>query len=308
MYDIINFYHFFSFPPSAQEQVTRDLRELTQRDPSLGGLVLLSDEGINLSVASTGEGTSLVLACCAAVTDLSGTLVKRHQSPHSPFRRFTIDRRAELITYRGEQSRNHPDLFAGLPETQLSPQEWHDIIGSGEPITIIDTRNDYEVALGSFRGALNPQIKHFSDLVPWLEDNPPPRDKKVLLFCTGGVRCEKVTIDLRDRGYDKVYQLHGGILSYLEQYPDGYFNGECFVFDHRVAVDQQLRPSTKHHLCRLCGEPTMNERRCDYCDSSTPVCEECISRNGVVACSKNCLYHAQGRGRARHSSPSIAQS
>jgi UPF0176 protein len=164
-------------------------------------------------------------------------------------------------------------------------------LSSGERITLIDTRNSYEVALGTFRGAHDPQIQRFSELGPWLDQNPPPRDEKVLVFCTGGVRCEKVVVDLKEKGYEDVFQLHGGILAYLEQYPDQHFEGECFVFDHRVSVDQHLAPSKINYLCHLCGDPTTEKRGCDYCGNHESICDRCVKLHGRSACSKNCLYH-----------------
>lgn len=295
MYQIVNFYQFFPFSEAAQNALTEQLLAIEQADPTLGGLVLVSNEGINITVASAGDGATAVLACCATYTDLSQTLIKRHSSPKRPFRRFTIDKRVEIITYRGEDSFGDPRLFAGPNETFLSPEEWHQLLESGEPVTLIDTRNDYEVELGTFRGAANPNIKRFSDFAPWLDHNPPPRDRKVLVFCTGGVRCEKVVIDLKSKGYDQVYQLHGGILAYLEQFPDQHFDGECFVFDHRVSVDQHLSPSRSHHLCNLCGDPTTDERVCAQCGTHAAVCERCAHEATGPACSKNCRYHLQRR-------------
>lgn len=293
MFQIINFYHFFPFPEPAQDAFIEQLRAIEQRDPTLGGLVLVSREGVNITVASQGDGASAVLTCCGAYTDLSQTLIKRHTASRRPFRRFTIDKRVEIITYRGEDSLGDPLLFAGPNETFLSPEEWHQLLDSNEPLALIDTRNDYEVELGTFRGAENPKIQRFSDLAAWLEQNPPPRDKKVLVFCTGGVRCEKVVVDLKGKGYDQVYQLQGGILAYLEKFPEKYFDGECFVFDHRVSVDQHLNPSRLNHLCNLCGDPTTEERSCTQCGTQAAICDSCASQESGIACSKNCRYHLQ---------------
>lgn len=311
MYQVINFYHFFPFVESAQDELASRLRAIERSEPTLGGLVLLSNEGINVTVASQGDGAAAVLACCEQYADLSTTLIKRHSSPKRPFRRFTIDKRVEIITYRGEESLGDPVLFGGPNETFLSPKEWHHLLESGEPVTLIDTRNSYEVELGTFRGAKSPNIDRFSEFAPWLEQNPPPPDRKVLVFCTGGVRCEKVVIDLKSKGYDQVYQLHGGILAYLEQFPDQHFEGECFVFDHRVSVDQHLNPSQSHLLCNLCGDPTTEQKLCPQvcacCGNYAAICDRCAEHESGIACSKNCRYHLQRRSSstARRAGTSI---
>lgn len=291
MYSIINFYKFFSLEPAVQQALRSDLEQIASEDRSLGGLVLISNEGINLTVASEGSSGEKILDRCATLVDLSGTPIKRHTSPTQPFRRFTVDFRGEIITYRGDESRNHPALFGEPDRSFLSPSSWHELLSSGEPVTLIDTRNSYEVQLGTFRGAHNPEIQRFSELAPWFEENPPPRDQKVLVFCTGGVRCEKVVVDLREKGYEEVFQLHGGILAYLEEYPNQLFEGECFVFDHRVSVDQELAPSQVNFLCHMCGDPTTVKHQCEYCGSHQSLCPRCVATNETTACSKNCLYH-----------------
>jgi UPF0176 protein len=291
MFSIINFYKFFPFDSAHQKLFRSDLETIGREDSSLGGLVLISDEGINITVASDGPGAEAVLDRCRKEVNLSDTPIKRHSAATQPFNRFTIDGRSEIITYRGDSSRNQPSLFSETDNSFLSPSAWHEILSSGERFTLIDTRNSYEVALGTFRGAHDPQIQRFSELGPWLDQNPPPRDEKVLVFCTGGVRCEKVVVDLKEKGYEDVFQLHGGILAYLEQYPDQHFKGECFVFDHRVSVDQHLAPSKINYLCHLCGDPTTEKRGCDYCGNHESICDRCVNLHGKAACSKNCLYH-----------------
>jgi UPF0176 protein len=296
VYSIITFYHFFPFAKADQASIKQKLLSFADGDQTLGGLVLLSDEGINLSVASERGTEEEIFDAVAALSDLSKTLVKRHSTDSSPFRRLTVDYRQELITYQGTASAGNPTLFEGTNHTHLSPEEWHALLSSGEPLTLIDTRNRYEVEIGTFDHAINPEIDRFSEFPEYLDSNPPPKDRPVLIFCTGGVRCEKAAIDLTSRGYRDVYQLHGGILAYMEQFPEGKFTGECFVFDHRVAVKGDLSASTRWHLCRMCGEPSEQSIACANCNTVAPVCPRCAEIPEQNACSKNCSYHIGRRG------------
>jgi UPF0176 protein len=112
-----------------------------------------------------------------------------------------------------------------------------------------------------------------------------------LIYCTGGIRCEKAIVEMNNHGFDNVYQLDGGILNYLEKFPNQKFEGECFVFDHRVAVDQDLKPSQTYGLCPHCGQPAEEKIECVRCDTVVAVCNECRDQHGKRTCSKNCAYH-----------------
>jgi UPF0176 protein len=129
-------------------------------------------------------------------------------------------------------------------------------------VTLLDVRNDYEVRVGSFRGALDPKTRKFTDLLDYLESHPPPKDRPLLTFCTGGIRCEKAVPYLRSLGYAQVFQLSGGILNYLAQMGPGFFEGECFVFDDRVALDGELQPTRRFVRCQQCGQPYARDGQC----------------------------------------------
>jgi len=113
------------------------------------------------------------------------------------------------------------------------------------------------------------------------------------MFCTGGIRCEKAVPEVQRLGYGNVYQLQGGILRYLEEYPEGFYRGECFVFDHRVAVDSGLQPSKLYKLCPHCGNPAQEQVSCCNCGAAAVVCKRCLEQPGRKTCSKNCAYHAR---------------
>ena len=118
-----------------------------------------------------------------------------------------------------------------------------------------------------------------------------PKDKKVLMYCTGGIRCEKAYLEMKEQGYDEVYQLEGGILKYLEEFPNQQFDGDCFVFDHRVAVGQDLSPSKDVHLCPHTGDPARNKICCGHCGEEAYVADACMEDAGMQTCSKNCRHH-----------------
>ena len=157
-------------------------------------------------------------------------------------------------------------------------------------MAVIDTRNDYEVAIGTFDGAVDPETASFRDFPAWWEANKDRfHNKRIAMFCTGGIRCEKSTNYLIGQGVEDVFHLKGGILKYLEEFPDEEFQGECFVFDRRVAVDQNLDPSKQYWLCPHCGDPGQVEVSCAQCGETARICAKCEAEKPT--CSKNCQYH-----------------
>ena len=141
-------------------------------------------------------------------------------------------------------------------EPYVEPEQWNDIVTDPD-VALVDTRNDYEVALGTFKGAVNPETESFGAFPQWVEDNlDPAKHRKVAMFCTGGIRCEKATALLKQRGFEEVYHLKGGILKYIERIPpeQSLWAGACFVFDERVALSHGLQ-QTNHRLCEACGRP-----------------------------------------------------
>ena len=137
----------------------------------------------------------------------------------------------------------------------------------------------------------DPNIDKFTEFPKYLESQNIGKDKKMMIFCTGGIRCERGILELQRQGYENVYQLEGGILKYLEEYPHDQFTGECFVFDHRVAVDQELKPSKKYGLCPHCGQPSSIKIECKRCDTENLLCDKCVEIEWKKdTCSKNCAY------------------
>jgi len=261
---------------------------LTETAKALGvtGLIILGEEGLNGTCAAPSEVAFQTWQKFLQTTLGTDLKFKLARSEKPPFRQFKIKVRDEIVT-------------AGLPgqvppkglNHHLSPQEWDDVLTQDPDAIVIDTRNWYEYKIGSFNRALNPDIEKFTEFPEWLEQQGFAKDRKMLIFCTGGIRCEKGILELQNKGYDNVYQLDGGILNYLEQRPNSQFWGECFVFDNRVAVDQNLQPSVTYSLCPHCGNPAQTERTCQRCDSPVILCEDCLPLpiKGET-CSKHCAH------------------
>ena len=215
------------------------------------GTILLAQEGINGTIAGAPQSVRAVLAFLRSDPRLADLTHKESFASRAPFYRLKIRLKREIVTM-GVPGVD-PNLLAGK---YVKPAEWNQLLDDPN-VVVVDVRNDYEVALGTFKGALNPNTKSFRELPQWVRDEQSLRDKpKVAMFCTGGIRCEKSTAFLRAQGFDEVYHLEGGILKYLETVPekDSRWEGECFVFDERVSVGHGLTPG-QHELCRACRQP-----------------------------------------------------
>lgn len=214
--------------------------------------------------------------------ELAGMEYKDSYCEKNPFPRWKVELKGQVIQYM--------DKFRPKGEhNHLSAAEWHALLKSDEEITVLDTRNRYETKVGTFRNAIDPEIDKFTEFTDYLDGCDLPKDRTTLIFCTGGIRCEKAILDMEERGFEKVYQLEGGILKYLEEFPDEEFQGECFVFDRRVAVDQNLDPSKQYWLCPHCGDPGQVEVNCAQCGETARICAKCEAEKPT--CSKNCQYH-----------------
>ena len=223
------------------------------------GTLLLAPEGINGTIAGPEAGVRAVLAYLRADPRLTLLAHKEAWSEEIPFYRMKVRLKREIVTMGVPDV--HPALMAGK---YVKPQDWN-VLVADPSVVLVDTRNNYEVSIGTFEGAINPETASFSELPGWVEremlaggklapvDGKNPR---VAMFCTGGIRCEKSTALMRSKGFDEVYHLEGGILKYLETVPElqSRWQGECFVFDERVSVGHGLEPG-KFTLCRSCRDP-----------------------------------------------------
>lgn len=218
---------------------------------SVRGTILLAEEGINGTVAGRADDVRALLRYLRSDARFADLEHKESGAAELPFYRMKVRLKKEIVTL-GVPGVN-PARMAG---TYVTPEDWNKLLDDPD-VVFVDVRNDYEVALGSFKGALNPRTKSFREFPQWVARQEQLRAKpKVAMFCTGGIRCEKSTAFMRMAGFDQVYHLQGGILKYLETIPAGEnrWEGECFVFDERVAIGHGLAPGS-HDLCRSCREP-----------------------------------------------------
>lgn len=218
------------------------------------GTLLLAQEGINGTIAGAAQSIAAVLAHIRALPGCAELDVKHSRAAAMPLHRMRVRLKREIVTMGA------PDLDPTSVGDYVAPQEWNALIDQPDTI-VIDTRNDYEVAIGSFAGAIDPRTKSFREFPDWVRAHRDEWERdgsapKIAMFCTGGIRCEKATAFLKAEGLDAVYHLKGGILAYLEQIApeDSRWQGECFVFDERVSVGHGLALGT-HGLCRACRMP-----------------------------------------------------
>jgi|JI9StandDraft_2_1071091.scaffolds.fasta_scaffold20787_3 UPF0176 protein len=242
------------------------------------GTILLAQEGINGTIAGSPEGIYAVLAFLRRDSRLADLTHKESSSEKPPFYRMKVRLKREIVTM-GVPHIN-PNLMAGK---YVKPDEWNKLLDDPD-VVVVDVRNDYEVSIGTFKGAINPKTKSFSELPEWVRHESALRNKpKVAMFCTGGIRCEKSTAFLRSEGFQEVYHLEGGILKYLETVPEAEsrWEGECFVFDERVSVTHGLKPG-EYELCRACRHPISEEEKASelfVLGVSCPHCHDSITES-----------------------------
>jgi len=293
-FSVTAFYRFFDVPKNCPDQTLENLKEkITTKatELDLKGLMILGAEGINSTTAAPSkENLQSYKTFLSEIFGISDFNFKDSESAKPPFRKFVVKIRDEIVTL------GTPELIPNMSENNhhLTPTQWNEVMKNEKDYVMIDTRNWYEFNIGTFKGSVNPNIDKFTEFPKYLEEQKIAKDKKMLIFCTGGIRCEKGIMELQRQGYDNVYQLEGGILKYLEEYPNDQFAGECFVFDHRVAVDQNLHPSTQYGLCPHCGQPSKIKVDCKRCDTEALICDDCIQLDWKKdTCSKNCAYQYQ---------------
>lgn len=221
------------------------------------GTLLLAQEGINGTIAGSREGIDAVLAYLKADDCFEDLDHKESFCDENPFLRMKVKLKKEIVTLGVE----------GISPTKqvgqyVEPKDWNDLISEPD-VVVVDTRNDYEYEIGTFKGAVDPQTTTFREFPQYVEENlDPKKHKKVAMFCTGGIRCEKSTSYMLEQGFDEVYHLQGGILKYLETVPEdeSLWEGECFVFDERVAVKHNLEVG-QYDQCHACRFPITEEEK-----------------------------------------------
>ncbi|MCG7544647.1 rhodanese-related sulfurtransferase [Pseudoalteromonas sp. MM17-2] len=247
-YVVCALYKFVALPDF--EQLRQPLLDVMLAN-DVRGTLLLAEEGINGTVAGKREGIDALLGWLDKQPNLANIVTKESFDDECPFYRTKVKLKKEIVTMGVEGI--DPREVVG---TYVKPKDWNALISDPE-VVLVDTRNDYEIEIGTFKNAVDPQTKTFREFPNWAEQNlDPKKHKKVAMFCTGGIRCEKSTAYMKEQGFEEVYHLEGGILKYLEEVPkeETMWEGECFVFDNRVAVDHDLNKG-QYDQCHACRMP-----------------------------------------------------
>lgn len=267
-YNVVALYRFVSATDLPRHQAA--LKAFADKF-ELCGTLLIAEEGVNGTIASNNGGLEPVLAYLEEHFGISKGEVKFSTATERPFGRYKVRIKKEIVTLRQPQA--NPALQVG---TYVEPEDWNNLVNDPDVI-LVDTRNDYETKIGIFKGAVDPNIKVFTEFVDYVRQNmDPQKQKKVAMFCTGGIRCEKASSFMLAEGFENVYHLKGGILKYLETIPadKSLWEGECFVFDKRVGITNGLHEGEAFR-CYACRASLVPEERlsplyeegasCPYC-------------------------------------------
>tara|TARA_R110002096_G_scaffold54517_20_gene140676 strand:- start:8890 stop:9777 length:888 start_codon:yes stop_codon:yes gene_type:complete len=290
-YQILLYYRYqpISDPESFVEEHRAFCEELELR-----GRILIGHEGINGTVSGKTATTERYMEALIADERTKGIEFKVDPAPDHAFKKLSVKFRSEIVTLGLDEEDVDPNEVTGK---RLSPKEWLETMETEDPI-IIDGRNDYESALGHFKGAICPDVGNFRDFPKWIQENlADAKDRKVLTYCTGGIRCEKLSGYLVKEGFQDVSQLDGGIVKYGKD-PETQgknFDGLCYVFDERIAVESNFTETRKViSRCEKCGEECARYRNCAWpdCNRQHFLCESCEETKGRY-CSENCEAGAQ---------------
>ena len=251
MFSVAALYKFSSIndPESLHNEIRIRLKSL-----SISGTILVGEEGINGTISGTNSNIKKAIAFIQSIKGFTSLDIKYSESPKNPFIRLKIKLKKEIVTI-GDRSIN-PNKIVG---DYVDPKNWNSLIDDKDTI-LIDTRNDYEYSIGTFKNAINPKTVKFREFPKWVKDQnfteDDKKNKKVAMFCTGGIRCEKASSLMMKDGFENVHHLKGGILNYFQSVKneDSLWEGECFVFDDRVSVNQDLTVGT-YDMCHGCRMP-----------------------------------------------------
>ena len=245
-YKIVTFYEFKQMAEVGELTALRDAVRTLMKELCIRGTLIIANEGYNSTVAGEPGHVDGFVERLGELLETS-IFTKASYSDELPFRKVDVKIKPEIVTLK-----KPVDIALGAG-THVDANEWNELIASDD-VVLLDTRNDYEVRTGTFAGAINPETEKFSELPEFVEKNlDPTKHKKVAMFCTGGIRCEKFAPYMRSLGFEEVYQLEGGILKYLEVVPpdEHMWEGECFIFDERRSVDRGLKKGSAPDLSQL---------------------------------------------------------
>lgn len=255
------------------EQLRQPLLNVMEAN-EVRGTLLLANEGINGTISGSRAGIDAVLAWLKSDQRLADLSFKESFTDTAPFKRSKVKLKKEIVTMGVEGI--DPLKVVG---SYVKPSQWNELISDPE-VVLVDTRNDYEIEIGTFKNAIDPNTTTFREFPQYVKENlDPSKHKKVAMYCTGGIRCEKSTAYLKEQGFDEVYHLEGGILKYLEEVPqeDSLWEGECFVFDDRVAVNHQLEKG-QYDQCHGCRMPITEDDKLKPQYSKGISCHHCFDK------------------------------
>jgi UPF0176 protein len=269
---------FYRFTAMADLPALRDALQALAAAEQVRGTILLAEEGVNGTISGPQAGVQRLLGRLRQCPGLAPLEAKVSWAPQQAFHRLKVRLKREIVTMGCPTVKPAEQVGTYVP-----PQQWDALIRDPDTL-VVDTRNAYEVAIGSFKGAIDPGTASFREFPDWVERKLRPlvaerRPKAIAMYCTGGIRCEKSTAYLLQHGFENVHHLQGGILRYLEEMPEqgSSWSGECFVFDQRVSVNHRLEPG-RHSLCHACGLPLSPADRGHPAYRQGISCPHCLAR------------------------------
>ena len=239
----------------------------------LKGTIYFSDNGINFFIAGTKDMIDKYMYFMELDERLVGIPLKTSYTGYQPFRRMIVKKKKEIIALGLDEVKP-----AEYTSPSINPKELKKWLDEERDILLLDTRNDYELRIGTFERAIDLDIKTFREFPAAVEKLDVDKTKTVVMFCTGGIRCEKASVVMENQGWDNVLQLEGGVLNYFEEVGGEYWNGDCFVFDQRVALNPELK-ETEIEMCFICREPLSKEEQKSKDYKIMEYCPYCINKN-----------------------------
>jgi UPF0176 protein len=252
-YEVILYYNFT--PVEDPEKFCKEHKQWL-KERGILGRVYMNREGINGTLGGTPEQMEEYKTYLRSLDGFEDTEFKTDEHDDIPFAKLICKVRKEIVSIHVDELNPEEGGY------HMPPSEWRDVMESGEDYVMIDVRNNYESRVGHFEGALKPDVENFYEFPQWLEEAEIPKEKKVLMYCTGGIRCEKFSVLMKQKGWDDVNQLHGGILKYAREEGGKHFKGKCFVFDDRLVVPvnkENLQPIAR---CEITGKPADSYINC----------------------------------------------
>ena len=283
MYRVILYYKFYTI--EYPNQFCLKHKEKCQ-GLGLKGRVYIASEGINGTLAGESEAISQYKKYLSSINGFENTEFKEDIFSELPFQDLRVKTRPEIVSLKASVSVDPSRESGGK---YLEPHQWRQILESGRAYTLLDVRNNYESAIGHFKGAITPDVENFFDFEKWLDQNRLDKNKKVLMYCTGGIRCEKFSVLMRKKGYQDVYQLQGGIINYAQKEKGAHFCGKCFVFDDRLAVTVNPDEQEPIARCEMTGVPCDQYLNCANIECNRLfICSPEAAIKGQGCCSEDC--------------------